>query len=120
MIFPMSDPWIDPRYKLVTAAQAEDYLQRHGWQKRAYPMPEVHVFEGPVADSGRPIRQYVPQIESTDDFHRCMLDVITSVARLEKRRAVDVLDDMLGVASPSGNGSANGHPVLGKEPAAKT
>jgi hypothetical protein len=113
MIFPMTDPWIDPRYKLVSPAQAEGYLRRHGWQMRAYPLPEVRVFEGPVADSGRPIRQYVPQIESTDDFHRCMLDLITSVARLEQRRAVDVLEEMLGVTTLS----VNGQPAADKTPA---
>jgi hypothetical protein len=108
MNFAMRDPWIDPRYAQVTAAQAESYLQRHGWRQVDYPRPEVHVYEGPAADSGRPIRQYVPQLERADDFHRVMLDVITGLARLEGRYAVDVLNEMLAVASPSTNGTANG------------
>lgn len=108
MIFPMRDPWIDPRYQRVTTAQAEQYLERPGWRPVEYPQPQLHVYEGPVADSGRPIRQYVPQLDQADDFQRCMLDVITSVARLEDRLAVDVLDDMLGVTPPSANGTANG------------
>jgi hypothetical protein len=108
MNFPMRDPWIDPRYTQLTPAQAEAYLQRHGWRRVDYPQPEVHVYEGPTADGGRAIRQYVPQHERADDFHRVMLDVITSVARLEDRYAVQVLDEMLGVTTPSANGAANG------------
>jgi hypothetical protein len=108
MNFPMRDPWIDPRHTQVTAAQAESYLQRHGWRRVDYPGPEVHVFEGPTADSGRRIRQYVPQLERADDFHQVMLEVITGIARLEDRYAVDVLNEMLGVTTPSANGTTNG------------
>jgi hypothetical protein len=117
MNFPMRDPWIDPRYKLVTTAQAAAYLERHGWRRIEYPRPEVHVYEGPLADSGRPIRQYVPRLDKADDFHRCMLDVITSVARLEDRYAVDVLNEMLGVTTPTTNGAANGPPAAANTPA---
>ena len=108
MIFPLSNPWIDPRHRLVTKDQVTQYMEDHGWHRREYPRPELQLFEGPLADDGDPIRQYVPQVEEADDFRTCMLDLISNLARIERRYAVEVLDEMLGVSAPSVNGTANG------------
>jgi len=83
-------------------------MERHGWQRREYPRPELQLFEGPITDDGDPIRQYVPQVVEADDFRKCILDVISNLARIERRYAVEVLDEMLGVSAPSANGTANG------------
>jgi hypothetical protein len=117
MVFPKRNPWIDERYKLVTSSLADAYMRRHGWVPVPFSRPELKKYEGPRADDGEPISQFVPLVERSRDFHRCILDLIENLAIVENRHAVDVLEEMLGIASPSENGSANGQPTADKTPA---
>ena len=105
MTFPKRNPWIDERYKLVTPAQAEEYMRRHGWRAVPFPRPEVRLYEGPMADDGRPITQLVPLLTKAEDFRYRMLDLIENLAIIEDRHAVELLNEMLGVTTPSGNGA---------------
>ena len=89
------NPWIDPRVQAVRAADAQAYLRRHGWKPKPFPRPQVLLFEGPPADDGEPIVQMVPASEGGSDYLQCIINLITSLALLEDRYAVEVLNDML-------------------------
>ena len=112
MNYPQRNPWIDPRVSRVTPSQATAYMESHGWKRANYPRTEIVMYAGPIADDGRPITQAVPLIESARDYVPCVITLIASIANLENRLAVDVLDEMLGVtASHGNNGTANGKPI---------
>ena len=89
------NPWIDPRVQAVRAADAQAYLRRHGWKPKPFPRPQVLLFEGPPADDGEPIAQVVPASEGGIDYLQCIINLITNLALLEDRYAVEVLNDML-------------------------
>jgi len=40
-----------------------------------------------------------------------IIELITNLAIIEDRLAIEVLDEMLGVSAPSANGTANGKPA---------
>lgn len=102
------NPWIDPRVHQVTPSAATAYMARHGWRPVPFPRPEVRLYEGPLADDGRPITQLVPLAEQADDYSRRVIDLVTNLAVIEQRLAAEVLDDMLGVTAPSANGAPAG------------
>ena len=108
------NPWIDSRVEMVRSAAAAEYMRRHGWDVVSSPNKNIQMFAGPVADSGRRITQPVPLLEDADDFVNGIASLITNIALLENRPAVEVLDEMLGVSAPSANGTANGR-VAAKE-----
>jgi hypothetical protein len=98
-------PWIDPRIFAVRVAQVESYLLRHGWKRRPSPRPQLLFFEGPQADDGEPILQPVPSAERGSDYVQRIVEVITNLALIEDRYAVEVLNEILqsvpGELSPS-------------------
>lgn len=108
MTIKFRNPWIDRRVVNVRAAGARDYLLRHGWEPLDTPDAAIKLYAGPVADSGRRVTQPVPLFEEGDDYVQRIVELITNVAILEDRTAVEVLDEMLGVTTPSANGTANG------------
>jgi hypothetical protein len=116
----LRDPWIDRRVMNVRVADMRDYMARHSWRPVPYTRPEVLMYEGPLADTGRPIRQMVPLLEEADDYTQCVIDLITNLARLEERTAVEVLEEMLDTAAPSPNGAANGQAAGTQTPARTT
>jgi hypothetical protein len=99
------NPWIDPRVHQVRPAHVDAYMKRHGWRPVPFPRPEVRLYEGPTADDGRPMTQLVPMAEQADDYGHRVIDLITNLALIEQRHATDVLNEMLGVTTPSGNGA---------------
>ena len=102
------NPWIDPRVHEVRPAHVDAYMKQHGWRPVPFPRPEVRLYEGPPADDGKPMTQLVPLATQADDYGHRMIDLITNLALIEQRRAAEVLDEMLGVTTPSANGAANG------------
>ncbi len=94
-------PWIDPRVEKVRAANARAYMLRHGWNQRPFPRPELLLFAGPLADDGEPIELAVPATEGPSDYVQRIIELITSLAVLEDRPAVTVLDEMLQETSSS-------------------
>jgi hypothetical protein len=101
----LRNPWIDPRVHQITPALAEAYMRRHGWRAVPFPRPQVRLYEGPPADDGRPMTQLVPVAEQADDYGNRVIDLITNLAVIEQRHAVQVLEEMLGVTTPSANGA---------------
>ncbi len=114
------DKWIDPRVKLVKAAGLHAYLLARGWKEKPYPRPQVRMFEEPPGHPGKPILQTVPAFEQGSDYIDSVVRVITNLAVIEDRHAVDVLNDVL-QASEEDAPSANGAPAAaprrkGKKP----
>jgi len=103
------DPWIDRRVLSVRVPAMREYMARHSWRLVPYSRSEVLMYEGSLSDSGRPIRQMVPLLEEADDYPQCVIDLITNLARLEDRTAVEVLEEMLGVTTASANGKVSGN-----------
>jgi hypothetical protein len=111
------NPWIDRRVVHVRSTAAADYLRRHGWESVAGANANYQLFAGPVAASGQRVTQPVPLFEDTGEYVQRIIELITNVAILEDRPAVEVLEEMLGVTTPSGNGVAHGKPVGEPTPA---
>lgn len=87
--------WVDPRVKLVKAASLHAYLLGRGWQLRPFPRPQVLLFEEPPGHEGKPVLQTVPSHEGLSAYTDAVVRVITNLAAVEGRSAVDVLDDIL-------------------------
>jgi len=99
--------WVDPRIRSVRVADVKDYLLRHRWRLKLYPRPELLVFEGPLDDDGKPIVQVLPSSETYADYNQRLLELVTALAIIEDRHAVDVLNDILGQpAAANGVGRA--------------
>lgn len=97
-------PWIDPRVLSVRVADLESYLLRNGWKPRPSPRPQMLWFEEPTDDGGKPIIQAVPSAERGSDYPQRVIEVITNLALLEDRYAVEVLNDVLQPSPPADNG----------------
>ena len=88
--------WVDPRVTLVRADELERYLLTHGWKRRAYPRPQMMVFEGElVDDEGKPLLLVVPSSERFRDFRPDVIRLIGAISELEERHPVEVLNDIL-------------------------
>ena len=90
-----TNPWIDPRVETVRVANARDYMLRHGWSPQPFPRSQVSLFAGPLDDSGVPIELVVPTTENSSDYAQRLIELITSLARIEDRSTSAVLDEML-------------------------
>ena len=108
MTQPTLNPWIDRRVSQVRSSAATEYMRRHAWVPIPCPNENVQMYSGPLADSGRPLTQPVPLLEHAADYVRRLVELITNLAIIEDRLAIEVLDEMLGVSTPSLNGTANG------------
>jgi hypothetical protein len=64
-------------------------------------------FEEPVGHKGEPVLQAVPAHDGVSDCTDAIMRVITNLAAIEDRSAVDMLDDVLRQAPPEAL-SANG------------
>ncbi len=87
--------WVDPRVWSVRVADLRAYLQRKGWTACPAPRPQQLAFEEPAGNPDGSARLYVPESEQSSDFPQRMLEVVTSLAEIEDRYAVEVLDDIL-------------------------
>lgn len=103
-----TNPWIDARIRQVRTADAEAYLVRHGWTRRPFNRPQMLLYEGPLADDGKPLVQAVPAGEPDGEYIQCMLELISSLAVIEARPALDVLTDMLPEAAVTSSNAVNG------------
>jgi hypothetical protein len=111
-------PWIDPRVMQVKVADVEAYLRRRGWAPVASPRSQMQLFKGPAADDGESIVQALPTAEQGSDYVQRLIDVITNLAVIEDRYAVEVLNDIL-VAAGAGHdgvGLSAVSGVPGKQP----
>jgi hypothetical protein len=111
-------PWIDPRVEQVHVPAARSYLLSHGWKLKASPRPQVLLFEGPLDDDGEPIVLLLPATERTakergSDYYQRIIELITSLASIEDRYAVDVLNDIL-------RQPADGQPIVNGPGRART
>jgi hypothetical protein len=101
--------------KTVKLADIRAYLRRTGWRVKPYPRPETLVFAGPLANDGEPILVVLPSSEQATDYPLRLLEAITTLADLEDRPAVGVLNDVLagsppgmpGTQGPKGNRSSD-------------
>ncbi len=94
--------WIDPRLYQLTVAQVTDYLKDHGWAPKPYPRPQLLVFEGPKADDGEPMIQILPASERASDYGMRLEEMLGSLAVIENRRPLAILEEMLGLAQKNG------------------
>lgn len=95
--------WVDPRVATVRVADVQAYLQQRGWKLRPAPRPRQLAFEAPTDSALGPAILYVPASEQSADYSQRILEVVTGLAEIEGRYAVDVLNDILhqpGGASP--------------------
>ena len=111
----LTNPWIDRRVEKVRVPQVLAYLRGRGWEPKPFPRPQVLLFTGPPDDDGRPIVQMVPADEQGGDYLQCIIDLITNLAVIEDRPAVEVLDDILRQADRARpNGAVPGKPGAAK------
>lgn len=89
------DRWVDPRVQLVQVADLCAYLRSRGWTLKPFPRPQVLMFEEPLGHEGEPIVQAVPASEKFRGYRDEVVGVITNLAAIEDRYAVDVLNDIL-------------------------
>jgi hypothetical protein len=87
-------PTADALLDAVRVPDLQSYLLGKGWLHKPFPRPEVLLFEGPLADSGRPFVQLVPASEQLLDYRRAVEDISRSLSQLEGRPALDVLYDI--------------------------
>ena len=99
------NPWIDPRVAQVRVADFQNYLEKRGWR----PIPESPrgflSFEIP-GDSESLIR--IPAPEDGPDYVRFVIEVISDMARIEDKYAVEILNDILTPSSTPAPPSCNG------------
>ncbi|HYT88291.1 MAG TPA: hypothetical protein VEL76_06195 [Gemmataceae bacterium] len=97
-------PWIDPRVKLVKVPDVETYLRRRGWEPVASPRPQMLLFKGPTGDDGEPIVQALPAAEVGSDYTQRIIEVLTNLAVVEDRYAVEILNEILEAGETGDNG----------------
>lgn len=94
------NPWIDPRVLLVKSADARAYLLKHGWKLLSSESNPMLHFEGPPGDGCRP-SVWVPMREQAGDYPQRIIELISDLAQVEDRYAVEVLNDILGQSAES-------------------
>jgi hypothetical protein len=89
------NPWIDPRIARLGPAEAKDYLVRHGWKSLGPASnPILEKFEAP--GEGEDTEAVLVPLEADQGpMLQRMIDLVSELARVEDRWAVDVLDEML-------------------------
>jgi hypothetical protein len=97
--------WVDPRVWSVRVGDVRAYLQRKGWTACPAPRPQQVAFEEPAGSPDGPVRLYLPESEQFSDYPQRILEVVTALAEIEGRYAVEVLNDILQTsAEPNGAG----------------
>jgi hypothetical protein len=92
--------WIDRRVRTLRAADVTAYLRQRGWRELPPDRSGLLVFQEPSGElvNGRPLCQFVPALETYDDYPLRMFELITGVAEFEDRQASEVIDDILRLA----------------------
>ncbi len=97
--------WVDPRVPKVRIAELTAYLRDRGWTERPAPRPQQLAFDKPAgSDEGF---VYLPASEQSADYPQRVLEVITELAEIEDRYALDVLNDILTSQRPTGPNGAS-------------
>jgi hypothetical protein len=87
--------WVDPRTAQLSIDQIVAYLQAHDWKQKAYPMPELLVFEGPLDDEGKPFLIDIPSNTDHPAYLMRMGDMFHILSSLEHRQPHLILEEML-------------------------
>lgn len=120
--------WLDPRLDSVRVADVRAYLLRRGWKPVPPDRPQTLVFQEPpdVTEGEKPLYQFVPDSEHYKDYRWRLVELITALACIEDRYAVEVLNDILqhtppeqppSPARPDGASSSVASGVTENEPA---
>jgi hypothetical protein len=102
------NPWIDPRIVQVQPENARAYLLRRGWKSLGPAVnPVLEMFEGPKPEEDGPTVLVPLQVDEGPMLQR-MIELVSDLACLEERWAVDVLQDIL--RQPAESAAGNGLP----------
>jgi hypothetical protein len=96
------NPWIDPRMGEVRPDQLRAYLDRHGWHSLG-PATNPLLLRYERGPDGPTL--FVPAVADEGAAVQWMLEAIETLARDERRWAVDLLDDILGTPRVAVNGT---------------
>jgi hypothetical protein len=93
--------WIDPRYRTLRLADVKAYLRERGWQELPSDREHFLIFAEPSGEmvDGTPLCQFVPASEAYADYAARLFELLTGVAEVEDRLAVEVIDDILRLAN---------------------
>jgi hypothetical protein len=67
------DRWVDPRIRLVKAANIHGYLLARGWKPKPSPRQQVLVFQEPNGHAGEAVLQTVPAHDGVSDCTDALL-----------------------------------------------
>jgi hypothetical protein len=73
----------------------KSYLLSKGWAPQPVPGSQGLLFEGPLADDGEPIVQFVPGAEAVRDYRMRVEELFRALSKIEDRPAADILYDVL-------------------------
>jgi hypothetical protein len=109
--------WIDPRYRTLRLADVTGYMQQRGWKQLPPDREGFLIFQEPSGElvNGRPLCQFVPDSEASDDYPQRLFELLTGLAEIENRQATEVIDDMLRLAGPDEHNGAPQNPSRSTE-----
>jgi hypothetical protein len=87
------DPWIDPRVTQVRVAAFQRYLEKRGW--RQLPESPRGFLSFQVPGDPRSLIRIPGAPENDGDYLRLVIQVITDMAQVEGKYAVELLNDIL-------------------------
>ncbi len=90
----LRNPWIDPRVAQVRSQAVQAYLVQHGWKRMEANQPHFLPFAGPTA-SKNPSVIRVPLRKQARDYPERVIELVTDLALVEGRYAVEVLNELL-------------------------
>jgi hypothetical protein len=90
----LRNPWIDPRVFEVKPVDAEAYLVQHGWKRLEAVQPNMIPYACFCEGKDGPI-VCVPQLDQARDYPQRIIELLTELALVEDRYAVDVLNELL-------------------------
>jgi hypothetical protein len=89
------DLWVDPRVSQVRVIGVQRYLTARGWKPIPSLCPQLQVFEEPPGHGRERVVQSVPAREGGSGYKDDIVRVITNLAAIEDRYAIDVLNEIL-------------------------
>jgi hypothetical protein len=110
------NPWIDPRVVQVRSAAAQAYLLQHGWKTLPPGQASLLTFEKLSESNGDQLAVRVPLLEQARDYPQRVIELITDLAHIEDRYAVEILNDIFNLNATAV--AANG-PTVATEPATR-
>jgi hypothetical protein len=113
--------WIDPRVRSLKPAEVTAYLRQRGWRELPPDRPGMLAFQEPTGATanGKPLCQFVPDSEESDDYPQRMFELLTGLAEVEDRQASEVIDDVMRLAGCADLNGATRDQPRGSEVASK-